>query len=181
MPDLELNGNREMLARSRIMKLWKPGDLFHNFSRYPRKYFNWGDRLPGILSNGIVPPGLDSTGKVLTDSKIPVMGEIYQSDKIAFIHQFGRGPNIYLPKRSEEITVFIDPQTPFLTEKDMGNNWQVNSPGELYVPRIIRPNEFIGLAVSENEIDKIFKEFGKNFNQLGLPLYDFSGKVFWPA
>lgn len=180
MLDTEFNGDREMLARSRIMELWKPGDLFHNFSRYPQRYL-WTDRLSNILKRGIVPPTLDTSGTVITDCGVDVKGGKYKYDELVFLHRFDKGSEIYIPNRRETACCFISPQVTYLTEKDMGEHWKILSPGEVYVPRIIKPEEFIGLAVDERELETIFNEFGKDFKQLGLPLYDFKGKVFWPT
>jgi hypothetical protein len=46
-----------MRAKDRLRKLWQPGDLSHNFSRYPHKRSAPRvDRLAGILRNGILAP-----------------------------------------------------------------------------------------------------------------------------
>lgn len=180
MQDTEFNGDREMLARSRIMELWKPGDLFHNFSRYSWRP-PWTDRLSNILKKGLVPPALDTSGTVVTDCGVDVKGGKYKYDELVFLHRFDSGSEVYIPNRTETISCLINPQTPFLTEKDMGEHWKMLSKDEVYVPRIIKPEELIGFAVDERELEKIFNEFGKDFKQLGLPLYDFKGKIFWPT
>ncbi len=177
---MEFSGNREMLARSRIMKLWKPGDLFHNFSRYSKRT-PWTDRLSGILQNGLVPPALDTSGTVVTDVGVQIEDERYKYDELVFLHRFDKASKVYIPNSRETITCFINPQTSFLTDKDMGPKWEILSDDEVYVPRIIKSDEFIGLATDKREIEKVLEEFGKDLRQLGLPLYDFSGRVFWPT
>ena len=179
MVDMEFSGDGEMLARSRVMELWKPGDLFHNFSRYS-KHPPWTDRLPSILRNGLIPPALDSSGLVVTDVGDKVMGADYKYDELIFLHQFGTDSEKYIPNRRETITCLINPHVPYLTKGDMGRKWKTWSDDEVYVPRIIEPEEFIGFAVDERELKKIFDEFGNDFKQLGLPLYNFDGEVFWP-
>lgn len=177
---MEFNGDREMLARSRITELWKPGDLFHSFSRHAKRP-PWIDRLPGTLKKGLIPPGLDTSGTVVTDVGDQIKGGKYKYDELVFLHLFDSGSEEYIPNRRETIAYLINPQISYLTDYDMGANWEKWSHDEVYVPRIIRPEEFIGFAADERELEKIFKEFGKYFKRLGLPLYDFSGRVFWPT
>src|SRR4030042_6401356 len=96
-PDLEEGTNyAEMLARSRIKELWQPGDLFHNFNRYPKKR-EYIDRLPLVLQKGLVPPALDTQGEVYTDVgiKYPEVPEEYQD--LVFLHKFGPDSQKYIP------------------------------------------------------------------------------------
>ena len=77
-------------ARDKLKQLWQPGDLFHVFSRYPRKpNVPRIDRLAGVLRKGIVAPASCEDGSVCSDLNLVVTGASVPYDSLVFLHRFG--------------------------------------------------------------------------------------------
>lgn len=172
--------NGENLVRSRVMQLWKPGNLFFNTSRYSRKKgYEHIDRLAEILRKGLIPPALDMEGTVVSDLNITVIGAKYNYSEVVFLHLFGDNSYLYIPFQDDKLCFFVDPETKFITN-GADIRWPLLCIDEVYVPRIIEPKELIGIAVAPNTLKDVYNQFHQDFKRLSLPLYDFSGKVFWP-
>jgi hypothetical protein len=63
----------------------------------------------------------------------------------------------------------------------MEPDWFKSSADEVYVADIIPPERLTGIAVAPLVVRDVYGAFEREFNQLALPLYDFSGKVYWPG
>jgi hypothetical protein len=171
--------DKENLARDRVMELWKHGNLFFNTSRFPIKNgYEHIDRLAEILKNGLIPPSLDTKGKVISDLNIEATGFENNYNSVIFLHLFGDNSYRYIPFVENKICFFVDPKTKFKTNSDM--HWPLLCSDEVYVPRIIKPRELIGVAVAPNALKSVYGQFYRDLKRLGLPLYDFTGKAFWP-
>lgn len=175
-PDL-IRTTPEDKARSRVVNPWQDGTLFHNFERFPRKQEEM-DRLDSILRNGVIPPGLDTTGSVLPDFNI-IVGDISKYNRVVFLHRFSTVSWVYIPSRENMLTVFVDKDTPVLTPQDMGTSWPVTSLDEVYYDGIIFPENIAGIATT-SDLDFIMESFGQRLQELGIPLYKMTGEVFWP-
>jgi hypothetical protein len=172
----------EMLARAKVMELWRPGNLFHNFSRYPRDpRAKPIDRLAAVLHKGLVPPALDPTGEVVSDLSLTVEGTARPYDSVVFLHQYGENSWLYRPQDPNTFCCFVDRTIPLLTQKDMEPDWPVLAQDEVYVAGIIPPERLTGIAVAPFVVRDVYGEFQREFTKLALPLYDFSGKVYWPV
>src|SRR5574341_902556 len=106
----------ESLAHSRVRPLWQPGDLFHNFSRFPeRPDIPRVDRLARILAKGLIAPASCDDGSVRSDLNIVVIGAPVPYDSLVFLHRFGPKSGIYLSSRPGRFTVLVEPSVPVLT------------------------------------------------------------------
>ncbi len=171
----------ESLARSRVKKLWQPGDLFHNFSRFPRRGGRPKvDRLAQILTNGLVAPASCEDGLVRSDLNIVVIGAPVPYDSLVFLHRFKEISGIYLFPQPGHFTVLIDPSVPVLTPQDMGKHWAVMSRDEVYVRDRIALEYLSGLVVDHADVEGVMKKFLPKLRALGIPVYLMGGTVIWP-
>ncbi len=175
----ELEG--EVRARDKLRRLWQPGDLFHVFSRYPRKTEALqSDRLAGVLRKGIVAPALCEDGSVCSDLNLLVTGLSVPYDSLVFLHRFGPRSGLYTISEPGRQAVFVDPRTSVLTPADMGPDWVVLCRDEVYVRDRIAAQNFIGVAVHPLDADAVRAEFLPDFKRLGIPLYLYDGTAVWP-
>ena len=172
----------ELLARERLRNLWQMGDLFHNFSRYPRKRgAKKVDRLAGILRNGIVAPASCDDGSVVCDLDIVFNGSSVPYDAIVFLHRFGEMSWLYTMYDPGRIAVFVDPTIPVLTPADMGSAWAILCQDEVYVRDRVAVERLIGVAVHPADADSIRDQHLPDFERLGIPLYRCDGTAVWPT
>ena len=175
----ELRG--ELRARARLRDLWQPGDLFHAFTRYPRKPgAKKVDRLAGILRKGIVAPASCDDGTVSSDLRIVVTGLSVPYDSLVFLHRFGPKSSIYTISEPGRVAVFVDAVTPVLTPEDMGPDWVILSQDEVYVRDRVAVECLIGIAVHPADADSVREEYLSDFERLGIPLYLHDGTAVWP-
>ena len=164
-----------------LRQIWRPGDLFHNVWRFPRKAgAPRVDRLAGILRSGIVAPGVCDDGTVCSDLNLVVTGLPVPYDSFVFLHRFGERSLIYTLSEPGRFTVFVDPATEVLTPEDMGEPWVMLSQDEVYVRERVPVEKLIGVAVHPWDADAVLAEFQPDFERLGIPLYRCDGKVVWP-
>jgi hypothetical protein len=172
----------ESLAHSRIRKLWQPGDLFHNFSRFPHRPDGPRvDRLARILANGLIAPASCDDGSVRSDLNIVVIGAPVPYDSLVFLHRFGPKSGLYLWSRPGHFTVLVEPSVPVLTPQDMGKNWMIACRDEVYVRDQIAPQYLSGLVVDPADVDGVLKKFLPKLRALGMPVYLMNGTVVWPS
>jgi hypothetical protein len=172
----------QSLAHSRIRQLWQPGDLFHNFSRFPeRPDIPRVDRLARILTKGLVAPASCDDGSVRSDLNIAVIGAPVPYDSLVFLHRFGQKSGIYLLPRPGHFTVLVEPSVPVLTPQDMGPNWVIACRDEVYVRDRIAPEYLCGLVVHPADVDGVLKDFLPKLGALGIPVYLMDGTVIWPS
>ena len=165
----------------RFKELWQPGDLFHVFTRHPRKPgAPRVDRLAGILRNGIVAPGSCDDGSVLSDLHMSVIGTPVPYDTLVFLHQFGPRSAFYTICEPGRFAVFVDPGISFLTPQDMGAPWVVLCQDEVYVHDRVAAEKLIGLALHPDDANPVLEEFQPDLERLGIPLYLYDGDVVWP-
>ena len=162
-------------------KLWQPGDLFHNFSRYPRKRGTAKvDRLAGILRNGIVAPATCRDGSVRSDLSLVATGLSVPYDSLVFLHRFGPQSGIYTLFEPGRLAVFVNPDIAVLTPEDMGSDWIILCQDEVYVRGSIAVEDLIGVAVHPADVDTVLGELLADFQRLGIPLYLCDGAPVWP-
>lgn len=167
--------------RDKLRRLWQPGDLFHAFSRYPRKpEALQSDRLAGILRKGIVAPASCEDGSVSSDLDLRVTGLSVPYDSLVFLHRFGPRSGIYTIPEPSKVAVFIDPRTSVLMPADMGPDWVVLCRDEVYVRNRIPAENLIGVAVHPLDADVVRAEFLPDFKRLRIPLYLYDGTAVWP-
>jgi len=172
----------ESLVHSRVRQLWQPGDLFHNFSRFPeRPDIPRVDRLARILTKGLVAPASCDDGSVRSDLNIAVIGAPVPYDSLVFLHRFEPKSGIYLLSRPGHFTVLIEPSVPVLTPQDMGPNWMIACRDEVYVRDRIAPEHISGLVVHPADVDGVLKDFLPKLRALGIPVYLMDGTVIWPS
>jgi hypothetical protein len=172
----------ESLAHSRVRQLWRLGDLFHNFSRFPqRPDMPRVDRLARILTEGLVAPASCDDDSVRSDLNIVVIGAPVPYDSLVFLHRFGQKSGIYLSSRPGHFTVLVAPGVPVLTPQEMGPNWMILCMDEVYVRDRIAPQYFEGLVVHPADVDGVLKDFLPNLRVLGVPVYLIDGTVIWPS
>lgn len=175
----ELGGDSR--ARDKLKRLWQPGDLFHVFSRYPRKPDALKvDRLAGVLKKGIVAPASCDDGSVCSDLNLVVTGLSVPYDSLVFLHRFGPQSGLYTISEPGRFAVFIDPETSVLTPEDMGPDWVVMCQDEVYVRDRIAVENLIGIAVHLVDADSVMDEFLSDFKRSGIPLYLYDGTAVWP-
>jgi len=171
----------ESRAREKLKRIWQPGDLFHIFSRYPRRPRALKvDRLAGVLKKGIVPPASCNDGSVCSDLNLVVIGLSVPYDSLVFLHQFGPQSAPYTIAEPGRLAVFIDPAMSVLTPEDMGPDWVVLCQDEVYVRGRVAREHFIGVAVHPVDADTVMEEFLLDFKRLGIPLYLYDGTAVWP-
>lgn len=172
----------ELRARKRLRDLWQAGDLFHVFSRYPRRRgAKKVDRLAGILNNGLLAPASCKDGSVVCDLQIVVTGSSVPYDSVIFLHRFGPDSSIYTMIDPGRIVIFVDPTTPFSTPEDMGPYWAILSGDEVYVQDRIAVERLIGFAVHSADADSVLEKHRSDFERLGIPLYLVDGTAVWPT
>jgi len=178
-----------MHAKDKVRKLWQLGDLFHNFSRYPRKpegkrAIKHGaqkvDRLAGILRNGILAPASCDDGSVRSDLNIEFAGAPVPYDSLVFLHLFGQKSWLYTISEPGRMTVFVEPTIPVLTPADLEPNWVILCQDEVYVRDRIAAEHLIGVVVHPADADSVLEEFLPEFERLAIPLYLYNGTVVWP-
>lgn len=175
----ELEGDSR--GRDKLKRLWQPGDLFHVFSRYPRKPDALKvDRLAGVLRKGIVAPASCDDGSVCSDFNLVVTGLSVPYDSLVFLHRFGPQSGIYTISEPGRFAVFIDPQISVLTQVDMGPDWVVLCQDEVYVRERIAVENLIGIAVHPVDADPVVDKFLSDFKHRGIPLYLYDGTALWP-
>jgi hypothetical protein len=171
----------EILARSRVKKLWQAGELFHNFARFShRPEMKKVDRLALILENGLVAPASCNDGTVRSDLNINVIGAPVPYDSLVFLHRFKEISGLYLWSRPDHFTVLVEQSVPFLTPKDMGKHWAMLSQDEVYVRDRIAPEHLSGLVVDHADVEEVMKKFLPRLQALGMPVYLMDGTVLWP-
>jgi hypothetical protein len=159
---------------------WQLGTLFHVFSRYPRRPEAVRiDRLASVLRHGLIPPALDPQGRVISDLRLQVTGCSRPYDSIVFLHEFGGDSALYLPRTPDTICCFVDRSVPIIRPQPLQPNWVVLCRDEVYVDRVISPQQLIGIAVAPQVAKAVCEELEPEFRRLALPLYDFSGRVQW--
>lgn len=170
-----------MNARDKLKRLWQIGDLFHVFSRYPRKQgFPRVDRLAGVLRNGIVAPASCDDGTVFSDLNLEVVGASVPYDSLVFLHRFGPQSYLYTISDPGRVAIFVAPETPVLTPKEMGRNWAILCQDEVYVRDRVGVENLIAVAVHPADADSVMNEFLADFERLGIPLYLYNGTAVWP-
>jgi hypothetical protein len=168
-------------ARDRLTTLWQPGMLFHLFSRYPRRPGAARiDRLAAVLKRGLIPPALDAQGTVISDWRLQVTGSSRPYDSFVFLHEFGDDSILYLPQSSDTICCFVDRSAPIVRPEALLPDWDMLCRDEVYADSIISPQQLIGIAVDPEVVQAVYEELATEFHRLALPLYDFSGSVYWP-
>ena len=171
----------ELRARKRLRDLWQPGDLFHVFSRYPRRRgAKKMDRLAGILNHGLLAPAACNDGSVVCDLQIVVTGSSVPYDSVIFLHRFGPDSHIYTMIDPGRIAVFVDPTTPVLTPEDMGPHWAILSGDEVYVRDRVAVERLIGFVVHSADAESVLDKHRSDFDRLGIPLYLCGGTAVWP-
>jgi hypothetical protein len=178
-----MNETHEALARARgkLKKLWQLGDLFHTTTRRPHKRgFEHIDRLAGILRNGIVAPGACTDGSVCSDLNLTVTGVSVPYDSLVFLHKYNQQSFLYTLCEPDRFAVFVAPEAPVLTRREMGRHWAVLCQDEVYVRERVAVEHLLGLAVHPADAEAVLQEFLPEFEQLGLPLYHYDGTVVWP-
>ncbi len=170
----------EALARKKIRRLWRTGALFHNSNRYPRRGPQV-DRLAGILKHGIVSPAQCTDGSVSCNINVVMTGAAVPYDSLVFLHRYGPRSYIYTIYEPGRFAVFIDPKLPVLTPRQMGRNWCILCQDEVYVRDRVPVERLIGIAVHPADAESVLTEFIDDFRRLALPLYEYDGKVLWPA
>ena len=174
--------NGESQARVKLRKLWQPRDLFHVFSRYPRRRgARQVDRLAGILKNGLVAPGVCDDGSVCSDLLITATGLSTPYDRLVFLHRFGSRSSIYTIIDPGRLAIFVDPELAVLTQEEMGRDWPVLCQDEVYVHDRVAVNKIIAIAVHPADVDSVLNEHRSEFELLGIPLYQVDGTPVWPA
>ncbi len=168
-------------ARERLRKLWQPGDLFHVFSRYPRRRgAPKSDRLAGILKHGILAPATCADGSVCSDLHILASGLAVPYDSLVFLHRFGAKSWLYTICDPGRLAVFIDPGIAVLTPEDMGADWPLLCQDEVYVRDRIEVHKILGIAVHPDDAGPVLTDFRADLRRLGIPLYLYDGKAVWP-
>lgn len=168
-------------ARDRLKRLWQLGDLFHVFSRYPRRPdAPKVDRLAGVLRQGLVAPAWCGDGSVCSDLNLVVTGVSVPYDSLVFLHRFGPRSGIYTISEPGRCAVFLDPDMAVLTPEDIGPDWVVMCQDEVYVRDSIAVEKFIGIAVHPVDARSVMDEFLSEFERQGIPLYLYDGTVVWP-
>lgn len=172
----------EALARARVKKLWRTGELFHNFARYShRPEMKKVDRLARILESGLVAPASCNDGTVRSDLNITVIGAPVPYDSLVFLHRFREISGLYLWSRPEHFTVLVEPNVPFLTPQDMGKHWAMLSQDEVYVRDRIAPEQLRGLVVDHADVEEVLKKFLPRLRALSMPVYLMDGTALWPS
>lgn len=172
----------ESRARKKLRALWQRGDLFHVSNRYPRKpNAPRVDRLAGILRSGLLAPAQSRDGTVLSDLSIIMTGTDVSYDSLVFLHRFGEQSPIYTIAEPNRFAVFVDPAIPVLTPESLEPNWVILCQDEVYVRDRISLEKLVGIAVHPSDAASVMSEFLHEFRRLELPLYDYRGKVLWPA
>jgi hypothetical protein len=170
-----------MQAKARLRKLWQPGDLFHNFSRYPRKRdVPKTDRLAGILQNGLLAPASRADGSVCSDLNIEFTGAAVAYDSIVFLHRFGERSWLYTMSEPGRMTVFVAPSISVITPDELEPNWAVLCQDEVYVRDGIAAEQLTAVVVHPADAEAVLAEFQSELERLRLPLYLYNGTVVWP-
>jgi hypothetical protein len=176
------NDSAESRAKKKLRALWQRGDLFHVTSRYPRKRnVPKVDRLAAILRNGLLAPAQSQDGLVSSDHNIVVSGYDIAYDSLVFLHRFGELSPIYTICEPGRFAVFVDPAIPVLTPESLAPNWILLCQDEVYVRDCVALEKLVGVAVHPSDTASVMSEFLEEFQRLELPLYDYDGKVLWPA
>jgi hypothetical protein len=174
------DGIRKSRARKEHLSLWRSGALFHVSTRHPRKpKVARVDRLAGILRKGLVAPAHCQDGSVCSDLQLVVTGTAVPYHSLVFLHRFGAQSHIYTLVEPGRFTVFLDPELPVLTPEAMGDNWVVLCQDEVYVRGRVGPENLIGVVVHHSDAESVMNDFVGDFQQLGIPLYDYEGNVLW--
>lgn len=161
--------------------IWQPGDLFHAFSRYPRKAdAPRVDRLAGVLRKGLVAPALCNDGSVRSDLNIEITGASVPYDSLVFLHRFGEQSWLYTISEPGRIVVFVDPTIEVLTPEDLAPNWVVLCRDEVYVKDGIPVERLTGVAVHPADADSVLEELSGELSRLSVPLYLWDGTTVWP-
>jgi hypothetical protein len=169
-------------ARSKVKRLWQPGDLFHCATRYPRKpKAPKIDRLAGILRRGLLAPATCADGLVRSDLNIVCTGMAVPYDSLVFLHRYKEASFIYTVCDPGRFAVFVNPALAVLTEDDMGPNWCVLCQDEVYVRDRVDVESLTGIAVHPADAKSVLGAFLADFQRLAMPLYDYDGTVLWPA
>jgi hypothetical protein len=172
----------EWRAWQKVRRLWQRGDLFHVTNRFPRKLQAPRiDRLAGILKSGLVAPGCCQDGSVRSDLHILMEGGPVPYDRLVFLHRFGNRSWLYTICEPGRFAVFVDRKIPVLRPKDMGSNWPELCQDEVYVRDGIALEKLIAIAIHPEDADSIMSELLDDFRRAAIPLYDYEGKVLWPA
>ncbi len=177
---LRLGRCYQVTVMSRRRSLWQPGALFHASHRYPRKPNAARiDRLTGILRNGLLAPASCRDGSVCSDLNISMVGSAVPYDSLIFLHRFGPKSPIYTICDPGRFMVFVDPATPVLTPKSMGQNWVVLCQDEVYVKDRIPLQSLTGVIVHPADADSVMNDCLADFQRLAIPLYDADGRILW--
>ncbi len=178
----QIEPDREACARAKLRKLWQTGDLFHVFSRYPRRpEAPRVDRLAGILKHGLVAPGACDDGSVCSDLSITATGLSIPYDRLVFLHRFGTRSSLYTMIDAGRIAVFVDPELPVMSQTEMGRHWPVLCQDEVYVRDRVSISQIIGIAVHPADARSVMDEHLPQLKHQGIPLYSLdSGVPLWP-
>jgi hypothetical protein len=159
---------------------WHPGALFHVSTRYPRKpHVTRVDRLASILRNGLLAPAYCTDGSVCSDLTLVVTGTAVPYDSLVFLHRFGAQSFVYTLDGPGRFSVFVDPAIPVSTPEAMGADWVVLCQDEVYVRDRIAPENLTGVTVHHADADSVVSDLSADFRRLGIPLYDYDGKILW--
>lgn len=169
-----------VLARAKLRKLWQEGDLFHVFTRFPRKETAPRiDRLRAILQNGLIAPAR-SAGEVISDLNLTVLNCEPAYDDFVFLHRYRPISWLYTISDPGRFAVFIDPQFPVLTPEQMGDAWPELCQDEVYVRGHVPADRFLGVAIHPADVDSVLAAVQSELERLALPLYDYDGRMLWP-
>lgn len=172
--------------------LWKNGGLFHDFRRtVVDKEGHIIDRLGEILPSGLIPPILDSTGKVIGNwhGISNYVEKRYNPDTsyncVVFMHRVNDSVRtLFKPNVNDGRTfvfLFLRSDLPVLTPSDMGNNWPVLTPieeDEVYTKQIISPDNFEAVVVKTGTAPETLATYSFHLRTSGIRLFDYSGTRF---
>ncbi len=163
-------------------QLWQVGSIFHEFDRHAvgrrRKKV---DRLAEILASGIIPPSMDTSGKVVLNweyvrdfHNIPP-----RYNSVVFMRRLTSQTSLYKPWMGESrgIYLFLQNDVHVLTESDMGGDWPLLNlyDEEVYSDKVVAPEKFRSLVVPVEEAPTIAESFASRLNALNISLFDFGG------
>lgn len=161
-------------------KIWQPGDLFHKFNRAAIDGRGQpADRLDGILSRGLIAPGSDPAGLVVSDHHNNLVSTHAAYEKVVFLYRFNPElPPPYASEADDLAFIFINPNYTVLELQDKRQQQPPLAKDEVYVPGYIEPKDFAALALPESRIDRAFNLYRTEIDQLNLSVFDLTGRRY---
>ncbi len=163
--------------------LWLNGNIFHEFTRFVTTPEGRNiDRLAEILTHGLIPPSLDTTGKVVLNWQ--EVRRFYKTsatyDSVIFLHRYCDGSSMHKPwltDKKGKTYIFLDSDYPVHTPSDMGPDWPILVMGdfEVYSKQVVAPENFRTLVVSTQAASSVADEFASRLHDLNIELFDFKG------